>query len=111
MQFVIVKAFYPLHLMVSHKVGVHHSNFLLQPLLERLYLFTLYALQRHRALRNHDGCLGVSMYCYNSYNSCPRKPLFHRVDNEQYLAFTDFGRFYMRHFFNAYGTTFVMVIL
>lgn len=67
---VIVKAFYPLLLIVSYEFGVHHNKknlpinrfSLLRALLEILYLFNLYALRCYSALRNLNSCHGISLF-------------------------------------------------
>lgn len=62
--FVIVKAFYPLLLIVSYKFGVLYLHFYSRALLGALYLFSFYALRRQSALRNLIVFLGINIFSF-----------------------------------------------
>nr|DAK73256.1 MAG TPA: hypothetical protein [Bacteriophage sp.] len=74
-QFVIVKAFYPLLLIVSYKFSVHFqpqkirrisTSYGCRALLGRLYLFTSYALQCQSAFRYLIDYLGINLLMFKS---------------------------------------------
>ena len=62
-RFVIVQAFYPIHLVVTYKFSIHfHLQLYLfrcRTLLGRLYLFTSYALRYLLTFRNSISYLGI----------------------------------------------------